>query len=268
MNGKTPLERILNRTGSGFIWTKPIFGAEEDGDGDGDGDGQGGNGEGGQGSGGNGDGDGDDEGTDFSGIDDPKDRRIAELSDEAAKRRRKLRETKSQYDTQIADLNKQIKELQKAQKSGQENQGISDEEREEIEAPHLERMQKMEATMRRQAIESAILAESQAEGAKRRVWHSTQNVYSQIDLDAIDFDPESGTIEGVTEELDRIAREQSFLVKEKGKAKSTKEKDENGGGRQGPSGRQPGGAGRTVAHGMDQQRETKLKEKYSFLGRR
>lgn len=103
------------------------------------------------------------------------------------------------------------------------------------------------------------------------MWHSADTVLTQIDMDAIDYDPESGSIEGVSDELDRIAAEQPFLVKELGRQKKADPKDsgKTGGnnGKQGASGRQPGGAGRQV-QGLDAERKKKLGEKYKILNRR
>ncbi|WPH57962.1 scaffolding protein [Gordonia phage LuckyLeo] len=263
MYGLKPLKALSEASTIPF-WSLSIFGAEDEG---GDGDGGAGQGDGGDD---DGDDDGEDEGTDFSAITDPKERRIAELSDEAAKARIAKRDMKKQHTAEISDLNKRIKELEKAQKKGDgEGPQITDELRAEIEQPHIEQIGKLEKFAYRQAIENAILQESVADGAARRVWFDTSDVITNLDMDAIDFDLESGSIDGIADELNRIASAKPHLVKEKGKPK-TKGKEEEGGGqtrRRGASGRQPGGAGVQI-HGMDKSRRDELVNRYPIIGRR
>ncbi|WNM67160.1 hypothetical protein SEA_ERUTAN_13 [Gordonia phage Erutan] len=262
MYGLKPLKALSEATAIPF-WSLSIYGAEGEEGGDG-GDGQGG----GDDDGGDDDG-GDDEGgddkTDFSAISDPKERRIAELSDEAAKARIAKREMKKEHTTQINDLNKRIKELEKAAKGGEGGPEITDEIRAEIEQPHIEKIGHLEKFAYRQAIENAILKESVAEGAARRVWFDTSDVIANLDMDAIDFDLESGSIDGIADELNRIASAKPHLVKEKGKVK--KKEDDGQQTRRGASGRQPGGAGAQI-HGMDKSRRDELGAKYPVLNRR
>lgn len=269
MNGLRPLAGITSEAKNvGPMWLQPIFGSDDDDESkastnDGVEPKDDKNPKGGENAN-----EDDDEKTDFSGIDDPRERRIAELSDESAKRRRALRDYKKETAGTIKSLEDKIKALEKA--NDPDANKISDDDRLAIEQPHLAKIEKMTSTMRDQAIRSAILAEGQEDGAKRRVWHSVQNVVSQINADAIDFDAESGIIEGVSDELNRIASEQPFLVKEKGKAKSSKdddEEDKGGSSKRGASGRQPGGAGTKAVHGMDPQREKELKNRFPILGR-
>ncbi|XBA13344.1 hypothetical protein SEA_XENIA2_13 [Gordonia phage Xenia2] len=261
---KSTTAKALSEAARIPFWSLSIFGAEDDGGDGGDNGGDGGN-DGGDG-GDNDDDGGDDDKTDFSGIDDPKDRRIAELSDEAAKKRITIRDMKKQHTADVADLNKRIKDLEKAAKGGDDT-GITDEQRAEIEAPHLEKASNLEKFAFKQAIENAILKESVADGASRRVWHDTSDVIANLDMDAVDFDVESGTIDGIADELNRIASAKPHLVKEKGKTKRQQQDDDGKTTRRGASGRQPGGAGSQI-HGMDKSRRDELGAKYPILNRR
>lgn len=237
-----------------------IFGAE-DGDGEGEGSGDSdsdSDSDSGDGSG-TVDSGSDAEGEEGQNQQDERDRRIGELSTEAKNRRLQLRAKEKE----LAEAQAKLEALQKKGDDGEIDEAV----RQKIEGPLLEKIEKMTTASRNTAIRNAILAEGQKDGADRRVWHSADNVLSQIDMDAIDYDPESGTIEGVSDELSRIADEQPFLVKEKGKPKRQTKDADSDKGKRGASGNQPGGAGRQV-HGMDKKRKEELAKKFPVLNRR
>lgn len=235
-------------------WNQLIFGAEGEDGGAGDADGDSGDGD---------YADGDESGADGGAEEeekDPKDQRISELSTEAKNRRLALRASEAENKKLLAELD--------ALRNKNSDGNVDEATKSKIEGPLIERIERMAAASRATAIRNAILAEGQAEGAGRRVWHSADNVLSQIDFDAIDYDAESGTIEGVSDELNRIAGEQPFLIKEKGKpAKKPADKDGDKTGKAGASGNQPGGAGRQV-HGMDEKRKKDLGARFPVLNRR
>jgi len=187
--------------------------------------------------------------------------KIIDLSSEAKKRRLALREKEKE--------NQQLKARLTALENKDKNGDVDEETRAKIEGPINEKYTKLLNSSRNTAIKNAILAEGQKDGEAQRVWHSAETVISQMNMDDIDFDPESGSIEGVSEELDRIATEQPFLIKSTGKAKrqNKKEQQEGNQGKPGASGYQPGGAGRQV-QGLDAKREKELKAKFPVLNRR
>lgn len=191
---------------------------------------------------------------------DPKDSKIAELSTEAKNRRLALRAKEKEN----LELQKRIEALENKDKNGE----VDEETRAKIEGPINEKYTKLLNSSRNTAIKNAILAEGQREGESQRVWHSADTVLSQMNMDEIDFDPESGSIEGVSEELDRIAEEQPFLIKSKGKPKRQDKKENDGNqGKRGASGNQPGGAGRQV-QGLDAKRKKELSDRFPMMKQR
>lgn len=261
MSGLKPNKKIMESAAAIPFQSLHIFGAEDEGGAAG---GEQGNGEQGgepqkkQGEASGEGGDGGEDKTDFSGITDEKDRRIAELSDESARKRITIRELKAEIDGLKKDVDK-------ANRRGTKDE-ISEEARTKIEGPLQEKIDKVTKGSLKVALENAILRESIKDGADRRIWFDPSDVFSNIDLDSIEFDPESGTIEGIAEELNRIATAKPHLVKEKGKAKK-KADDDDEGRRKGASGRQPGGAG-SQRHGMEKSRRQELGQKYPILNRR
>jgi hypothetical protein len=86
-------------------------------------------------------------------------------------------------------------------------------------------------------VKIAILEES------KYTWHDTDLISKMIDKSALKIDAKKGTVEGVTDELKRIAKESPFLLKG-----TKKDQQENSGGESGaglpgqPSGGTPGGS--------------------------
>lgn len=259
MSGWKPQEELIADRLSAFL--VPIFGSEGEG-------GEGGS-EGGQAGGEGGAGGGSEENgehqTDFSSITDPSARRIAELSDESAKARIKGNREKSER-LKAEAANKTLQaEMEKLKKKGTKDE-ISDEARALIEGPLNEQISKRDQAMRNVLVNNALLAES-VNDKLLRVWHDPATVISQIDFDEVTFDPESGTIEGIEDELNRIAKDKPFLVKSSKKAKQVQNGQkldaEGNPMKNGASGRQPGGAG-SVIPGGDPVRRGKLAEKYKL----
>lgn len=225
----------------------PFWGAEGDG----------GEGEGGNSSGSNAgdrDDDDDDDDDDGDGGDssqwDEKDKKIHSLSSEARNRRKALRAAERERD----ELKRQLEERDGAKKDTEKHlQG-------ELEKANS-RAQKMEGVLRKNLLETHILKDNKI------TWHDVDVVVAALDLGEIDIDVESGTVEGLSDELKRVAREKPFLVKSKSGSRQNGG-DDGGSGQQqrrGSTGNNPGGAG----HQQNQQvtqRESLLK-KYKALQR-
>jgi len=227
------------------VQVKPFWGAEGEG-------GEGGEG-GSEGAGSNGGTDDDDDDDDDDGDGDQdkwddKDKRIHELSSEAKNRRKALRAA----ERELAEVRRQLEERDGAKKETEKSL------KEEL-TKSTERLAKMENTLRRNLLETTILKDPKV------TWHDVDVVISALNLDDVDIDVESGTVEGLSEELKRVAREKPFLVKSKA-GERRKNDDGNGGQQQrGSSGNNPGGAG----HQQNQQvtQRDSLLKKYKALQR-
>lgn len=201
------------------------------------------------GTGGDSDDDDDDEEDDDSDQWDEKDKKIHSLSTEAKNRRKALRAAERERDA----LKRQLEERDGAKKDTEKHLQT---ELEQV----TQRATKMEATLRKNLLETSILKDD------KLTWHDVDVVISALSLEDIDIDVESGTVEGLSEELKRVAKEKPFLVKAKAGSRKDGESS-NGGQRQqtGSTGINPGGAGRQ----QDQQvaQRDKLLGKYKALRR-
>jgi len=74
------------------------------------------------------------------------------------------------------------------------------------------------------------------------VWHDPEAVLKLVDMDAIEVDPETGTVKGVKDALTKLSRDKPFLLKGK---QGDEKKNEKGSGTIGASGHNPGGGGDT-----------------------
>ncbi len=191
------------------------------------------------------DGDSDNLDDKLKGVKDEKDRRIIELANEAASRRRKARELRIE--------NEALKKA--AAEKDREKNGEDENLKQDLETA-TQRISKYEKVMSKNLIETAILKDSSLQ------FHDIDTVISALNHDDIDIDLEEGTIEGLTSELKRVAKEKPFLVK------SSKKEDDKGSSRgsKGSSGNNPGGAGGSKNDKAAQRAE--LLKKYPHLANR
>lgn len=217
-------KRTLNRKNMKLIDGKPfwiLFGAEGDEDDD--------NGAGGGNSGGTEDDDDedDDDNGDADKNMDPKDIRIRDLSAEARDWRKQLRTAQKE----LREL-KEGKEEEEGQKKAKETKATADVTKLE------EKLAKRDQVLSNNLLETAILKAKDPKN-KPYEWHDLQMLVSALDRGEIDIDLESGTVEGLSEELKRVAREKPFLLKSNTKSGG------DGGNEQkkGSTGNNPGGAG-------------------------
>lgn len=204
--------------------------------------------------------DGDDEDPDLEaalkrkleGVDDAKDRRIIKLSNENSRRRNEAKTLKDQ--------------LAEAQQAKQELDDIKRKENTDLEnyKGDLEKangkLEKLNATLRRTLLKEAI------RDIDTYIWHDVGDVVSALDLQAIQVDLEEGKIEGLAEELKRIANAKPHYVKSKKSSRKQDDGSNNGNGAGstiGASGSNPGGAG--SPNNADAARRAALEEKYPVL---
>lgn len=183
--------------------------------------------------GGGGEEDDEDEGIEDDDDDDTK-ARIRRANRQARQRRAALKKANEE----LATLKQEKEQREREQRSKTENDS------KDLKAA-TERLAKYETVMRKNLLETAILKDD------KRDWHDVDSTIASLDLDGIEIDLESGTVEGLKEELTRVAKEKPFLVKStKGAKKETtngsgsSQGDQNGASvKQGASGVNPGGAG-------------------------
>ena len=146
--------------------------------------------------------DDDDDDEDLSHISDPKERRIAELSRENARRRRELRAAQRERDEARATL-----EEKEAGKQSTEQKLTKD----------LNKANETIAALTSQ-LENGLLRTSIQEFEAYK-WHDVNLVMRELNKKAIFVDLEEGEVEGIQKELKRIAKEKPFLVKKAEKSK-------------------------------------------------
>lgn len=142
-------------------------------------------------------------------ITDPKDRKIVELTSEAANRRRKAR----QHREEAERLAKELEQIKRKENDELTNTKMD-----------LDKLSKSEAQWRgiaeSQVLDLAILKDKQFQ------WHDIDTVTTQINREALEIDWEAGgKIEGLQAELARIAKEKPFLLKETSEDETKKKKD-------------------------------------------
>lgn len=225
--GKLP--QIVGIVGDLELYT--FFGAEENGGGENTGGNDDGGNEGGEGDdGGN---DDDDSGIEDDDDDDTKER-IRRANRQARQRRVALKRVNEELETLKAE---------KAERERKENTEAENASKDLKTAN--EKVAKYEQVLRKNLLETAILKDD------KREWHDVASTIANLDMDGVEIDLESGTVEGLKEELTRVAKEKPFLVKS---TKGTKKENQNGnesgqgnqngaGTKQGASGVNPGGAG-------------------------
>lgn len=171
--------------------------------------------------------DDDDDDKDLDAVDDPKAKRIFELSNENRKKRLALRELREE----LAALKKD--------KEAKDSEGKSESSRLKTDNTKLtEANQKLTKTNENLLLKQGVLS------SKSYRFHDVDDVIAFVDRKEIDIDAASGTIEGLGEELKRLAREKPYLVSEViGKKPQQKQEQDDNGEKHGASGFNPGGAG-------------------------
>lgn len=180
--------------------------------------------------------DGDDD--DLDSIQDDRDRKIAKLSNENKNRRHRERE-----------LERELAAIKKAQ------QAKDDEKKDKADVLSRDLGKANEEITKLRKTNEALLLHKGITGNKEYKFHDESDVIALLNLGDIDIDPVSGTIEGLGEELKRIARDKPYLVAETLGKKRQQKQDGSGQGKQGASGINPGGVGTTQQDAKTQQRE-------------
>lgn len=170
-------------------------------------------------------------------------RRLRDTSKEAAQRRRDNREQKKEIDRLKLDL----EEREKKDKSDLENYKADSEKKQD-------RINKMEKVLQTNILETAILKDS------KFTWHDVTVLRAALDMGEIEVDVESGTVDGLSDELKRVAREKPFLLK--GAKKDDGDGDQKDK-KNGSSGNNPGGAGDRSKEQQVAERE-RLVQKYKL----
>lgn len=164
----------------------------------------------------------DDDDEDLDGIDDPKDRRIAELSRESARRRREKNQEKRRAD----ELEDRLQKL--------ENKGKDDTETTANEIKNLrEANEKLTKQLERAAVRTAIVNNDDFK------WHDVDDVYSKLDMEDIDIDPDTGEVDGLEQQLKSLAKKKPYLLRESDASGG----DDGAGVRPGSTGHNPRGNG-------------------------
>lgn len=136
----------------------------------------------------------------YSHIQNEKDRRIAELNDESAKRRHKIRDLRHE----IEDLAEQLEEAKRFKTRY-----------EKLESKYND----LESGAKLQAIRNAILSNENVK------FHDTEMVMGLLDQSSISVDLKDGSIGGLEDQITKISADRPFLVKE---AKAGSEGDQQG----------------------------------------
>lgn len=166
--------------------------------------------------------DDEDDPDDLDSIKDPQQRRIAELSREAAQYRRAknaaLREKKALEDRLTA----------------LENQGKDETQVKESENQKL----KTDLETYKSRLENAILRTAISSGPLK--WHDLDDIASKINREDLEIDLDSGHVDGLEAQLKAIAKKKPYLLKESDSAGGG---DDQGGDTSGSSGHNPRGNG-------------------------
>lgn len=189
----------------------------------------------------------DDDPDDLDGIDDPQQRKIAELSRESARRRREKNAAKKEADELRAEVDR-LKNL------GKDATETTANELKTLKADN-ERLQKQ---LERSAVRTAIVAEDKYK------WHDVDDIYSKLDLDDLDIDPETGEVDGLEAQLRSLAKKKPYLLRESDASGG----DGDAGTKFGSTGHNPRGTGARSKGRQETaaaQRE-KIVKKYKSLG--
>lgn len=189
----------------------------------------------------------DDDEDDLDGIEDPKDRRIAELSRESARRRREKNQEKRRAD----ELETRLTQL--------ENKGKDVTETQANELKTLrESNEKLQQQLQRATVRTAIVNNDSYK------WHDVDDIYSKLDLEDIEIDPDTGEVDGLDIQLKNLAKKKPYLLRESDASGG----DGNAVGRSGSTGHNPrvsGARSKGRQETAATQRENLVK-KYKSLG--
>lgn len=139
--------------------------------------------------------DGEDE--DLDGLD-PKDRRIIELTREKIKHRKERNAARREKEALQAELDKN------------NNSGKS--EKEQFEAllqAEKDKNDKLTKSVSRNIIRTAIVEND------KLTWHDLDVVMGLLDHDLLDIDAEEGVVDGLDDQLKKLAKDKPFLLKKK-----------------------------------------------------
>lgn len=179
----------------------------------------------------------------------PDQRRIKELSAESKRRRLEARGLQKELDKAKAD-----REEQERKKNDEATNNKNDL------AKANKRIEALEKTLHKNLLETAILKHDSV------TFHDTDTVLSALDRESITLDLESGTVEGLSEELKRVAKDKPFLVKatKRGSQKQGDQDEDQGGrnqgGNNGRTGNNPGGAGGSIGGARVTERDALIKK--------
>lgn len=183
---------------------------------------------------------------DFKDIEDPKDRRIAELSQEAGRRRREKNAERKQRE----ELERRLEELANKDKSAEEQAAAKMKQLEDDNSV-------LKARLEKAIVRAAIVNDDDYK------WHDADEVFSKLELMDLEIDPETGTVDGLKEQLKSIAKKKPYLLKE-----GPSKKDDKEGAQIGSTGHNPRGSGArsTGTRTTNATRREELAKKYKSLG--
>lgn len=194
----------------------------------------------------------DEDDDDLNGITDPNQRRIAELSREAARHRREKNAAKRERDRIQAELD--------GLKSGK---GTEKEQWEAEKAQLLAQLDELKGNTSNAVLRNAVNSPD-----SKYSWYDVPVVMGLINREAIEIDLEEGVVDGLEAELKRIAKEKPYLVKKgaaSGSSKNTEGEGEGSGGSgaNGSTGNQP--SGRLSSNDAKAAQRATLVKKYPAL---
>lgn len=185
-----------------------------------------------------GEGDGDDDGQDEAAKKALRDQKLAK---ENARRRVEAKELKRQ----VEELQQQLEERDERQTEDQVK-AKTDSLSKKLQKADKERAI-LASTNEKLLLEMAVLKD------ENHKWYDSSAVIALLDTSYIDLDPASGTIEGIEDALEELAREKPFLVKPSQKRNSNS----------GSSGNQPG-AGSSNRQMTEQQQRDAIAKKWKL----
>lgn len=177
---------------------------------------------------------------DLSGIEDPKDRRIAELSRESAKRRREKNALKREYEELLSE------------RDTLKNSGAT--ETEQLKAQlqtEKDRNDKLAGSVSKNLLRTAIVEND------KYAWHDVSVVIGQLDMVELEIDVDDLVVDGLDAQLKKLAKDKPFLLKKKVSDEDGQQQQNSG-----STGNNPRG-GRTTDQAVTQREE--LLRRYKSL---
>lgn len=185
--------------------------------------------------------DDDEDPDDLDGIEDPKERRIAELSRENARRRRERNAERKEKEALAA----RIAELEKTGKSAEDQIKT---EAETLKSENA-RLQKL---MSKSTLRTAISSNDTYK------WYNIDDAIRELNMEDLDIDIEHGEVDGLEAQLKKIAKNKPYLLK-----KSEQQDEDNASG----GNQKPGGFGRTGINpsGSQRQKSSQLTQREALI---